>query len=104
MVLGITLEKKNGGPGTWTRGPLAGLWFTVHGGQQTGTVAGACRSAAHQLSRARDLAATVREARGGDRDLYPGWHKTPEGLGWLGDDGPRWQLEFLDGRALEVRR
>jgi hypothetical protein len=80
MVLGIILEKKNSGPGAWTRGPLAGLWFTVHGVPQTGTVTGARRD-----SRARGLTATKREARGGDGDLYPGWHKMVEGLRWLSD-------------------
>jgi hypothetical protein len=44
------------------------------------------------------------DARGGDGDLYPGWHETAEGLGWPGDGGPRWRPEFLDERALEVWR
>jgi hypothetical protein len=104
MVLGIILENKNGGPGAWTCGPLAGLWFTVHGGPWTGTEAGAHRSTAHQRSRARDLAAMAWEARGGDGDLYLGWHKMTEGFGWLGDGGLRWQPEFLNERLLEVRR
>jgi hypothetical protein len=47
---------------------------------------------------------TAREARGGDGDLYPGWHETVEGLGRSGDGGLRWLLEFLDERALEVWR
>jgi hypothetical protein len=46
----------------------------------------------------------AREARGGDGDLYPGWHEMAEGLGWPGDDGPRWRPEFLDKRVLEVQR
>jgi hypothetical protein len=104
MVLGIILENKNGGPGAWTCGPLAGLWFIVHGGPQTRTVVGARWSVAHRHSRARDLAAMAREARGGDGDLYPDWHEMAEGLGWPGDGGPRWRPEFLDKRALEVRR
>jgi hypothetical protein len=82
MVLGIILEKRNGGPSAWTRGPLARLWFTVHGGPRTGTVAGAHRSAVHRRSRARDLTMMVREARGGDGDLYPSWHETAEGPRW----------------------
>jgi hypothetical protein len=47
---------------------------------------------------------TAREARGGDGDLYPGWHETAEGLGRPSDGGSRWRSEFLDERALEVRR
>jgi hypothetical protein len=46
----------------------------------------------------------VREARGGDDNLYPGWHETTEGLGRPGDGGLRWRPEFLDERALEVWR
>jgi hypothetical protein len=83
---------------------LAGLRFIVHGGPRTGTVAGARWSTARQRSRAWDLATMVQEARGGDGDLYLGWHEMTEGFGWLGDGGPRWRPEFLDERALEVRR
>jgi hypothetical protein len=104
MILGIILEKKNSGPSAWTHGPLAGLRFTVHGVPQIGTVVGAHLSTARRHSRARGLTATKREARGGDGDLYPGWHKMAEGLRWLSDSGPRWRPEFLDERALEVRR
>jgi hypothetical protein len=104
MVLGIILEKKNDGPGARTRGPLAGLWLIVHGGPRIGTGARAHRSVAHRRSHAWDLAAMAWDARGGDGDLYPGWHETAEGLGWPGDGGPRWRPEFLDERALEVWR
>jgi hypothetical protein len=104
MVLGIILVKKNGGPDRWTHGILAELWFIVHGGPRTGTVAGARRSVARRRSHAQDLAATTREARGGDGDLYPGWHETVEGLERPGHGGPRWRPEFLNERALEVRR
>jgi hypothetical protein len=103
-VLGIILEKKNGGPGAWTLGPLARHRFTVHSGPQTGTVSGAHRSTARRRSRAWDLVTTAREARGGDEDLYLSWHEMTEGFRWLGDGGPRWRPEFLDERALEVRR
>jgi hypothetical protein len=78
---------------------LAELQFTVHGGPWKGTMAGA-----HRHSHAQDLAVTAREAREGDGDLYPGWHKTAEGLRQPSDGGPRWQPEFLDERALEVQR
>jgi hypothetical protein len=59
---------------------------------------------AHRRSSVWDHAATAQEARGGDGDLYLGWHETTEGFGWLGNSGPRWQPEFLDERVLEVRR
>jgi hypothetical protein len=91
MVLGIILEKKNGELGAWTRGPLAGLRFTVHGGPQIGTVAGAHQSAARWRSRAWAVAVMAREARGGDGDLYPSWHEMAEGLRRPGDGGPRWR-------------
>jgi hypothetical protein len=54
-------------------------------------------------SRARDLAVVAQGARGVDGDPYLGWHEMTEGFRWLGDGGPRWRPEFLDGRALEVR-
>jgi hypothetical protein len=92
MVLGIILEKKNGGPRAWTYGP------------RIETVVGARQSAAHRRSRAWDLTVMAREARGGDGDLYFGWQETMEGLRWSGDGGPRWWPEFLDERALEVQR
>jgi hypothetical protein len=62
------------------------------------------RRGARWRSHAQDLAMAARGARGGDMDLYLGWHKMTEGFGWLGDGGPRWRPEFLDERALEVRR
>jgi hypothetical protein len=65
-------------------------------------VVGAHRSAAHRRSSAWDLTVTAWEARGADGDLYPDWHETVEGLGWLGDGGPSWRLELFDERALEV--
>jgi hypothetical protein len=83
----------------WTIGQTS-----VHGGPRIGTVVGAHKSAAHQRSRVWDLATTAREARVGDGDLYPGWHKPTEGLGRSSYGGPRWWPEFLDERALEVRR
>jgi hypothetical protein len=46
----------------------------------------------------------AREARGGDGDLYPGWHETAEGLERPGDGGPGWRPEFHDEGALEVQR
>jgi hypothetical protein len=107
MVLGIILEKKNGGPGAWTRGPLAGLRFTVHSGPRTGTVAGARRSVAHRRSRALDLAVTAWEASGGDGDLYPDRREMAEGLG---RPGWRWtevvaRVPRREGaRGAEVRK
>jgi hypothetical protein len=100
MILRINLENKSSGPSAWTRGPLVGLRFTVHGAPRTGTVAGARWSAARWRSCVRDLVTTAREARGGDGDLYPYWHETVEGLGWPSDGGPRWRPKFLDETAL----
>jgi hypothetical protein len=39
---------------------------------------------------------TAWEVRGGDGDLYPGWHKMTKGLRQPCDGGPRWRPEFLD--------
>jgi hypothetical protein len=59
---------------------------------------------ARRHSHVRDLAVMAWEARGGDGDLYLGWHETTEGFGWLGDSGSRRRPEFLNERALEVWR
>jgi hypothetical protein len=69
--LGIILEKKNGGPSAWTRGPLAVLRFTVHDGPRIGIVAGARQNASHRRSCVRDLAVMAREARGGGGGSLP---------------------------------
>jgi hypothetical protein len=51
-----------------------------------------------------DLTVTVRGAREGDGDRYPGWHEAAEGLRWPGvSEGRQWQSE-LDERVLDVRR
>jgi hypothetical protein len=62
------------------------------------------RARAHRRSRAWDLTMVAQEAREGDGDPYPGWHKTAEGLIRLGvGEGRRRQSE-LNERVLEVRR
>jgi hypothetical protein len=67
-------------------------------------VVGAHRSMAHRRSHARDLAAMAREARGGDGDLYPGWHEMAEGLGRPGDGGSRCRGEERRGAVGAVWR
>jgi hypothetical protein len=67
-------------------------------------MAGAHRSAARRCSRARDLAAMAWEARGGSRDLYPGWHETAEGLGRPGNGGRSSSMRGCSSCGDEERR
>jgi hypothetical protein len=64
---------------------MAGLWFTVHVAPRTGTVDGAWLASV-------PVGGTSPRRRGKQEEgmgLYPGWHEMAEGLGRLGNGGPR---------------